>query len=497
MQEVRRKTPRGGSHARLWLLLAASAALLALAGGYLWLGRARETVPSSQSHADTAVALMTHEADEVAQIAVTLRSGEGWTAVQGPPGALTVQGDPAFRMSEGSAAELLNATRIIACTAVLTDDPAVYRDHLADFGLDEPRLVARIDYTDGASVTLRVGDTVTEDDASWLYMTVDGDDRLFAIDRGTVEVLTVDRSLLYPVTQPVLHQARFDRITLTGAGGAIIGEWALEGSIGDADAEERWRLVAPVRYPADASAISSMKANLASIRLGGYVGPATPENLTACGFDEPRLTITIHQAEGSFGTVGLTGEYTVTDWPESTVTLTVGGASTGDIDYVRYEDAIYTGSHYLLALFMEKDYASTLSRYLVPTALGNLAGLTVDTAAGTEEYVITRTEQVAENNELVTDMNGHIVYDYACTLNGEPVDYETFSASYARLIVATVSGRLPPGWTSEAAPHTTYTFYDVSGDVCTVALADFDAMHDAVLVDGEAVFYLIKGGFAL
>lgn len=497
MQEIRRKSSRGGRHARLWLLLLAAALLALLLAGYRWLGRARGPEPLPSTHADTAEVLMSHEADEVARIAVTLRNGEGWTAEQQAPGMLVMTGEPGFLLGERDTVELLSVTRIIACTAVLTDDPAVYRESLADFGLDAPRLVARIDYTDGLAVTLRVGDPVTEDDVSWLYMTVDGDERLFAIDRGTVEVLTTDRALFYPVTQPVLHQARFDHITLTGAGRAIIGEWALEGRIGDADAGDQWRLIAPVRYPADAGSMAALKTNLSSLRLGGYVGPATDDNLTAYGFDEPRLTVTIHQAAGSFGMTGLTGEYALTDWPESTFALTVGAAANEDIDYILYEGAIYTGSHYLLAFFMEKDYADTLSRYLVPTALGNLDSLTVQTPAGTDVYSITRTEQVAENNELVTDGYGNIVYDYRCALNGEDIDYNAFAARYGALIVVTASGRLPIGWEPTEEPHTVYTFHDVAGTAHTVALTTFDALHDAVLVDGEAVFYLIKGGFAL
>lgn len=496
MQDVRRKSSRTRRHGRALLLLLAVTVLAALAIGWRLSGR-KEALPKLTTHADTAETLMSHEAEEVARIAVTLRSGESWTALQRSPGTLTMEDDPDFTVAAGYATGILNAARIVSCAAVLTDDPTLYRDNLASFGLEYPRLIADIAYTDGASVTFRIGDTVSDDDASWLYMTVDGDDRLFALDRGTVEDLTVDRALLYPVTQPVLHAARFDRIVLTGADGVLIGEWALDGSIGDSDAAERWRLVAPVRYPADASAVTTLRANLAALRLGAYVGPATAENLTAYGFDAPRLTITIHQAAGSIGETAVTGEYALTDWPESSFILTVGDPQNEDVDYIRYGDSIYTGSHYLLSFFMEKDYADTLSRYIAPTALGNLERLTIETAEGTEEYVITRTEQVAENNELVTDMNGHIVYDYACALNGEALDYSAFEASYARLIVATASGSLPQGWTVEEAPHTTYTFYDVSGAVHTVAFADFDALHDAVLMDGEAVFYLIKGGFTL
>ena len=494
MQNVTRRQTRIRKHGRLFLLLGA-AALLLLTAALLWLSREEPQKPIG-THASTAQVLLTHEAEEVSRVSVALRRGDGWTVEQHIPGTLTMADEDDFTVDAAYATLILEAARTISCAGVLTDDPELYRDDMPAFGLGEPRLIADIAYTDGTAVTLRVGDSVSGDDTAWFYMTLDGDGRLFAVETGNVEDLMIDRSLLRTVTQPVLHAARFDHITLTGAED-IIGEWALEGDIGNADAGDRWRLVSPVTYPADASAISSLKNNLSVLRLGAYIGPADSENLTAYGFDAPRLTIAVHQAEGSFGTVSATGEYTLTDWPESSFTLTVGGAMSEDVDYVLYEDSIYTASHYLLATLMDKDWADTLSRYITPTALGNLARLTVETAEGTDDYVITRTEQVAENNELITDLNGNPVYDYACTLNGEAIDYAAFEASYARLIVATVSGRLPDDWTTDEPPHTTYTFHDISGDTHTVAFTTFDALHDAVLIDGEAAFYLIKGGYGL
>lgn len=495
MQDVRRKRTRPRRHGRLLLLLGA-AGLLLLTAALLWLGRREEPADPAERHEDTAQVLMTHDATEVERIAVTLRDGEGWTALQSAPGELTMADDPDFEIDARYAQLMIEAARTVSCAEVLTDDPARYRDNLAAFGLDTPRLIADVAYTDGTAVTLRVGDPLSGDDVALRYMTIEGDDRLFAVERGSVEDLIIERALLRPVTQPVLHAARFDRVALTGPDG-LIGEWALEGSIGDADAGDRWRLVAPTRYPADADAIAALKASVAALRLGAYVGPATDENLIACGFDAPRLTVTVHQAAGSIGAVGATGEYALADWPESAFTLVVGGAVNEDIDYVLCEDTIYTSSHYLLAPLMEKEPAATLSRYITPTALGNLARLTVETADGINDYVITRTEQVAENNELVTDLNGSVLYDCACTLNGEPIDYAAFEASYARLIVATVSGTLPAGWSPSAPPHTVYTFHDVSGDIHTVSFTAFDALHDAVAIDGEAVFYLIRGGYGM
>ena len=54
---------------------------------------------------------------------------------------------------------------------------------------------------------------------------------------------------------------------------------------------------------------------------------------------------------------------------------------------------------------------------------------------------------------------------------------------------------LPEGEYSLEEPPYRYLFTDVDGTVHEVGLTTFDALHDAVIVDGHAAFYLIKGGF--
>ena len=71
--------------------------------------------------------------------------------------------------------------------------------------------------------------------------------------------------------------------------------------------------------------------------------------------------------------------------------------------------------------------------------------------------------------------------------------YPSLSANWDRLLTVTVSGRLPKDYEPQAV-HTRYTFHTVSGKTHVLELRDFDAMQDAVTLDGHTLFYLIKGG---
>ena len=494
MHSIEKKKHGPSRHGRALLLAAALALLCGSVGAYLLLNRPEEqALPESPV---TYGELMRHGEEEVLRLAVTLRSGESWAIRREEDGSFRLEGADGWLVSEDMAERLLRVTCVISYEEVLTDDPADYQAELADFGLQTPRVTAEMTYTDGQSVTLRVGDASGMPDETWFYMTVDGDDRLFALDKGTVEELSIQRALLHPVEQPTLHKARMDEITFADGAGRVLARWQLDGAVTDSDASTAWRLTAPWPYPADEEAMDNLRSNLANIRLGAYEGEATAENLARCGLEEPRFVLTIHQAAGTTNATGEDGAVTQVDWPESTFTLTVGGAKNDNVDYVCVGDSVYITSHFSLNVFMGLDALNTVSRYPVMVAVGNLESLTVKTEAGEDVYRVDRQARVTENNELVADEDGQAVYDVTCTRNGESISYDAFEAAYIRMETATVSGRLPDGWTAQEEPHTIFTFVSRQGRTHTVALTRFDALHDAVVVDGCALFYLIRGGLA-
>lgn len=491
MLDVKRKKHRSRPHGRAWLALGAVVLALGV-GGAAVLANQPTPLEEEETH-DTSGVLTSYEANQVSRLAISQRSGDSWAALQSAEGELTLEDDPDYEISAAKAADVLEVARSLTYQEILTEDVSAYS--LADFGLEEPLLTLDVTYTDGAHWIMYLGDTLSLEENNAYYMLVEGDSRLFALEKGTAEALMVERASLHPVEQPTLHKARFDRITLTDGAGNTLADWVLQGDIGT-NAQDRWLLTAPVQYPADGDSISSLQDNLVNLRLGAYVGESTPENLTKYGFDAPRLTIAIHQAAGSIGTTGTDGVYTVTDWPESDFSLTVGGAKSDMVDYVLVENSIYVASHFTLEVFLDMKPISTISRYTVPVALGNLASLTIRQGNGEDVYTVTRTEQVADNNDLVTDSEGNVVYDLSCTCNGKAVAYQSFESAYNDLLKVTVSGFLPTGWQPEAEPHTTFVFQAVTGESYTLELTRFDALHDAVLLDGNAVFYLIKDGMS-
>ena len=489
------KTRAHSRRARLILLLAAVAVL---AAALLLTRQLEQPAPAAgQTTADSSVPLFACDPADVLGIAVTRQGDAPWEVrLDAQSGRFVLLGEGGFTLSEATTYELQLAASAITCESVVSADPAEYAAHLAEFGLDAPSRIAIITFADGSVRTLRIGSRAAHTGA-WYYMTLDGDERLFALSTGMVEELFVSRESLFDVTQPVIHKARIDRITLRGGDGTVQTEWTLMGDITDDDASERWQITAPFVYPADASAMASLLANAANLRLGAYVAPATAEAMAAYGFDNPRLTIELHMAEGTTAVTGWDGAYTTTDWPASTVTFTIGGARSDMVDYVLYDGSIYVSSHFTMGVFLDANPRSSMNRYPVLTALGNLAALTVEANGEVTRYELTRTERVAPNNELVYDAEGNLLWDTAVTRNGESIDFASFEAAYMRLVGVSVAGVIPEGETVDTAPHTVYTFTDVDGTVNTIALSSYGVLHDAVSVNGHQAFYIAKNTFRL
>ncbi len=488
MQKVERRKHGKRGYSRLgWVLLCLALLAGCITAALLMRNKAQEGPPPAREKQSGAVTQ--RKAEELESLSVRLRGGESWTAVRQEDNSLLItEGEESWQADETLAGQLVDAAVNLTYEDILTGDRQEWEPEKHEFGLDEPRITAVIRFTDGSEVTARIGDSADPDNNAVYYMTVEGDDRLYAVSAGTAEELGVERQLLRAVPRLEIHRVLLDRITVSRAGGEVTAAWELRGKVTDRDAAENWMVTAPFVYPADYDAIENLKESAENLRLGAFVRKADGADDTEYGFGDG-TTLTLHTAAGSTGTVGESGVYDVTDWEERTVTLTLGKAKTEMADYVLYDGNIYTISHFTLNAFTGADVLSTAARYPAATPLSSLESLLLE-RSGEESvrYALVRSgEEQAETGEDSGEAATR------CLRNGEEIPRETFEAAYERLLTVTVSGRLPEGYTPGEA-HTKYTFRTVSGGTHTVELSDYDGLHDAVTMDGETMFYLIRGG---
>ena len=481
MQKVERKKRRSLKHGRLaWLVLGAAVLAVSVTAAVL-LSRPDGTEPAER-HQNRAGTLVRREADELESLTMDLRGTETWTIRRNAEGQMELEGSEGWIADSQSAERLVDAMANLVYEDILTEDPAEYRDALDAFGLDEPMIAAEASFTDGSRISVSIG-SQTGLDEGWYYLTVDGDDRLYAVSPGLVDDLNTEKDLLHTVRQPEIHEALLDRIEVNRTGAQAVC-WELQGQITDRDAGTNWMITSPMRYPADEETIGNLKQSAGNLRMGVYLGDATESNLEKYGLKEPAAELVLHMAAGSTGTVSDTGIYDITDREERTVRFLIAESENEMIDYVRFENEIYSVSHFTLSAFLDADVLSTAARYTAAVPLESLESMTIERDGEIVAYTLNRTAGGdAENEEeRVT-----------CFRNGEEVSYEAFEAAYTRLLTVTVSGKLPAGAEWKEA-HTKYTFRTLSGGTHTVELCDWDGVHDAVVMDGMCVFYLIKDG---
>ena len=492
MQTVERKKHRERQHGRLTGVIICALVLAGCIVAAVKLTKKADETPEPVRR-PVAGAIVQRRTDELESMTIIQRGKEAWTAVRLKDGRLGLEeaGATPAAVDSSVGEMLLDAAVNLTYEDVFTENRADWEPDAADFGLADPMVTAVFRYTDKTETTVRIGNSADPEESACYYMTVDGDDRLYAVSSGTVKDLSTEKAVLYPVPELQIHSALLDRITVRNGDGSVRTEWMLKGAVTDRDAAENWIVSVPFIYPADYDAMKNLRDNAQQLRIGAYVGPATEEKLEQYGLKKPTAVLEMHMAAGSTGTVGTGGVYDVSDWEERTRTLTLGAAKSEMADYLLYEDTIYTISHFSVSTFTETEPLDTAARYPAVTPLNSLSSLTVETdGKETVRYGLIRADEEQDTGGTAQEKPMQAV---RCLKNEKEIPYESFSAAYERLLTVTVSGKLPEAFETKE-PHTRYTFRTVSGGMHTVELCDYDGIHDAVVMDGNAMFYLIRGG---
>ena len=382
MQKVERRKHGDRRRKRLaGVILCAVLLAACVTAGFLLRKKAQEPLEKTQQRVTGTI--VQRDAEDLDSLTVTLRGKEPWTVVREEDGSLRLRQDDnpdtsAWIVDRTIGNRLTDVAVNLSFEDVFTENRGDWEPEAEDFGLKDPLVTAVFRYKDGTEKTVRIGGSADPGENTHYYMTVDGDDRLYAVAAGTVEDLNTEKELLHPVHRLEIRSALLDRITVKNGDGTVRMEWTLQGKITDQDAAENWLLTAPVIYPADYDTMKNLRDTAENLRLGIYVGNAEGDTLNQYGLDEPTAIIELHMAAGSTGTVSDAGVYDVEDREECTETLTVGSSKSDMVAYVLYGDEICTMSHFSLKTFTEQKYMQTAARYTVATPLSSLESVTVE-----------------------------------------------------------------------------------------------------------------------
>ena len=246
MQKVERQNHKDRGQKRLiGLLLCAVLLIGGVTAGILLSNKAKEEEIITHQHISGTITQ--RNAGDLASLTVTQRGKDSWTAVREEDGSMRLQPEDesmpvTWLVDESIAGRLTDAAVNLTYDDVFTENRSDWEPDADDFGLKDPLVTAVFRYTDETEITVHFGDSADPDDNAYYYMTVDGDDRLYAVAAGTLEDLNMEKELLHPVQSMEIRGALLDRVTVKNGDGTVRTEWTLQGQVSDRDAAENWML---------------------------------------------------------------------------------------------------------------------------------------------------------------------------------------------------------------------------------------------------------------
>ena len=479
MLKVERKKPRKPNGKKWFVVLVA--ATLSLAALTCLLLRAagqdkREGDTPAALHAGGS--LVNRGTDEIRKIMIRVRDRDAWEAERDETGNLRMVGDGEWILDRTLGERIEDALANLVFEEVLTGNEEDYLNHQEEFGLADPALTAVVSFTDGTSLEIHIGDPSGIADRDYRYMTVKGDPRLFAVAGSLWEDLSIERELLHPVVQPEIRAERIDRISILNAKRETQVEWILRKTAENQE-DGRWEISVPVQYPADQEQMEKLLKNAANLRLGVYIGTGNRENLAEYGLEQPQFILDIHMAGGSAGRITEAGTFGMTETTEESLQFALGNRRNEMTDFCLYDGCVYSMNHFSSAALTETDPVSTAERFPFTVPAERLSSLKIERRAG--------------NPDLYELKDTGTAGEVQCLKNGKEITYTAFRAAYDRMLEAGVSGQLPKGWDKKET-EVCYVIRTRTGETHTVELSEFDSLHDAVTVDGQSLFYLIRNG---
>ena len=476
MEKVPRKKMKRSLKKGTWLtLIACAAALCALC---VYLLRATAPLPEIPEK-EMPQALLSGGSEAVAAVSIQAEDGEGYVLRRTENGVF-LEGREGMALREKSIEEIWDFAGSLASesTVINTRAQAV---NLADFGLAPARLRVGVTRVDGSESELLIGDE-TPQEMPQRYCMIAGNPYLYTVLASACDVFFHDAAFLRDFDQPALDASLLDRIEISGSL-SLDMHYTPSG----------WILDAPLVYPLSTARMKALLSSVESMGFDACMGCPEETSLSAWGLAAPSLTVRLTQAATRL--IGQTseGESVSFDVPEKTYTLLLGNDIGESGVYVLWEGMVYRASNFVLGFWKDLTVDDLLLREPVNFLINNLNGVEFQTASQRAAYRVELVESITENNQIATDEYGQTLYDCEVYRQGEkePMEAERFLQWYTSLASLTAAGRLREGFAPSGGPDVEIV---LKNDTLTrtIALYPYDALHDAIFVDGVGIFYTEK-----
>ena len=426
--------------------------------------------------------LLEGSASEVVSVAISPLNGTPYPLIrQGDTFVLLGQEDTALR-SLAVEDLIMSLEQLPAQEVVLADITRETTVSPADFGLDPALVRVIVTYADGSKKDIRLGDRAPDPEKLQRYCMVDGDPRLFTVLAADGEAFWHDAAYWVEFDQPHLDASLLDRIEIAGD---IVWDAVYTPS--------GWQMEAPFSYPLSTLRTDALLKKIEGMGFETYLGKADQVDLALYGLDNPALTVRLTQAASVITGETTDGETVTLPVPEKSYTLLLGNETGKSGVYLVWEGQVFQASNFVLGFWKELNPLEYLLQTPVNFLLNDLNAVTLSAGDSSRRYEVRMVESVTENNQIAVDEYGRTLYDVAVRRAGESrdMDAEAFADWYTRLATLSADGDLPAGFALTGESRASIL---LENDHLTrlIEFYPFDALHDALAVDGAALYYVQK-----
>lgn len=379
--------------------------------------------------------------EEVLDVSITARDGTALHIVREGEGYSVDRIAPQVLSQDSCNTAFINASQLVAEDVAARDVT-----DFAQYGLDEPAATVLVNFTDGGTLTLEIGDKVPVN--PYYYARVDGGDTVYQIKRLLVGIYADGISGFWDLEAFAVNTDRVVAFTIEREGADTI-ELTFQAKTGGFRFTQ-WQMQRPFLADVVTAAPESLLAALNELSITRYV--ATADDLAPYGLDAPRGTVSLVNDDGS------------------AFALYVGDEDGAGNVYLMLNDTrdVYQGKAASIAWLRQADVASLISDFSNIQAINNVDALTVESGGGAKHFAIDRSGAEA-------------VY----TKDGAPIDAEAFKEAFQAvntIMVDALTGD-PDAFDGAAVDlRLTYTF--TNGEVGVVEYVDVGVYHYGLRKNG-------------
>jgi len=472
---------KGGK--KMWVSLIALVAVLGLAVGAVFLSDMikpeEDVTPAATPKPATTYKVVDREKEDIASVTIQVAGKAPYTVISNAEATGTgeevkytytyeIEGRPNFKLDQGLAGSIIGYAANMTATDLIAENETSF----AAYGLDEPAVIATMNYRDGSKAVWHFGKKVPT--STGYYMREEGKNAVFTIYSSAYAALNMELNDLYVVSMPV-----------TFADYSVIQSLLIEQKDKEtiemryrAEEEETFsinalKLVQPIEYDAHGDRAVEILEACVALNVTGYAGEKS--ELPDAGLEDPRAKIYAEDAEGN------------------QLTFIVGNHRDTSSVYVQVDDSetVYLADASSLTFLDKAKVSYLVDQFANLVNIQMVDALKVTAGDKVYEMAIEREAALDENGNPETNANGQPKTNDSYFFNGEEIDESPFKKLY-QIVIGTMVSKVydDHDYVGEAAVTVSYTL-NVSPYEFVIEYFEFDNDYYAVRRN-DLTLFLIK-----